>query len=73
MIRSIAQNLDRQNAGLRSSPRRASETEVLVTSTVRDLTAGAQLAFEDRGLHELKGVPESRQLFAVVETPRSGL
>jgi pimeloyl-ACP methyl ester carboxylesterase len=40
--------------------------ELLVTSTVRDLTAGAQLAFEDRGLHELKGVPEPRQLFAVV-------
>jgi pimeloyl-ACP methyl ester carboxylesterase len=40
--------------------------DLLVTSTVRDLTAGAQLAFDDRGLHELKGVPDSRQLFAVV-------
>jgi hypothetical protein len=33
---------------------------------VRDPTAGAQLAFEDRGLHGLKGVPEPRQLFAIV-------
>jgi pimeloyl-ACP methyl ester carboxylesterase len=40
--------------------------ELLVTSVVRDLTAGAQLKFEDRGLHELKGVPEPRHLFAVV-------
>jgi pimeloyl-ACP methyl ester carboxylesterase len=40
--------------------------ELLVTSTVRDLTAGAQLGFDDRGLHELKGVPDARRLFAVV-------
>jgi class 3 adenylate cyclase len=31
--------------------------EVLVSSTVRDLVAGAGLTFEDRGLHELKGIP----------------
>jgi len=40
--------------------------ELLVTSTVRDLTAGAPLTFEDRGLHDLKGVPEPRKLLAVV-------
>ena len=34
-------------------------------STVRDLTAGAGLVVEDRGLHELEGVREERQLFAV--------
>jgi class 3 adenylate cyclase len=39
--------------------------EVLVSGTVRDLVAGSGLAFEDRGLVELKGVPEPRQLFAV--------
>jgi len=39
--------------------------EILATSTVRDLTAGAQLRFEDRGEHELKGVPDARRLFAV--------
>jgi pimeloyl-ACP methyl ester carboxylesterase len=43
--------------------------EVLVSGTLRDLVAGSGLAFEDRGLHELKGLPESRQLFAVVELP----
>jgi class 3 adenylate cyclase len=39
--------------------------EVLVSGTVRDLVAGSGLAFEDRGLVELKGVPEPRQLYAV--------
>jgi len=36
---------------------RAGTDEVLVSSTVRDLVAGSGLAFEDRGEHELKGVP----------------
>lgn len=40
--------------------------EVLVSATVRDLVAGSGLAFEDRGLHELKGLPKARQVFAVV-------
>jgi YVTN family beta-propeller protein len=31
--------------------------EVLVSATVRDLAAGSGIAFEDRGSHELKGVP----------------
>lgn len=39
--------------------------EVLASSTVKDLTAGAGLEFEDRGLHALKGVPEEWRLFAV--------
>ena len=39
--------------------------EVLVSSTVKDLTAGSGLEFEDRGLHALKGVPEEWRLFAV--------
>ena len=39
--------------------------EVLVSSTVRDLVAGSGIAFEDRGLHELKGLDEPRRLFAV--------
>jgi class 3 adenylate cyclase len=43
----------------------AEASELLVSSTVRDLTAGAGIEYEDRGLHELKGVPEPRQLFAV--------
>ncbi len=40
--------------------------ELLVSSTVRDLTAGAGLELVDRGLHALKGVPDERRLFAVV-------
>jgi class 3 adenylate cyclase len=39
--------------------------EVLVSSTVKDLVAGSGLAFEDRGAHELKGVPGKWRLYAV--------
>ena len=45
----------------------AAPGEVLVSSTVRDLVAGSGLAFDDRGEHELKGVPGSWRLFAVAE------
>jgi class 3 adenylate cyclase len=40
--------------------------EVLVSSTVKDLVAGSGLEFEDRGLHELKGIPGEWRLFAAV-------
>jgi pimeloyl-ACP methyl ester carboxylesterase/class 3 adenylate cyclase len=39
--------------------------EVLVSSTVKDLVAGSGLAFEDRGEHELKGIPGEWRLYAV--------
>jgi class 3 adenylate cyclase len=39
--------------------------ELPVSSTVKDLTAGAGLGFEARGLHSLKGVPEEWRLFVV--------
>ena len=39
--------------------------EVLVSRTVKDLTVGSDIAFEDRGHHELKGVPGEWELFAV--------
>ncbi|MDQ2914291.1 MAG: hypothetical protein M3T56_13665, partial [Chloroflexota bacterium] len=42
----------------------AAPGEVLVTSTVRDLTSGSGLAFADRGARQLKGVPRDWQLFA---------
>lgn len=42
---------------------RAGEGEVLVSRTVTDLVAGSGLEFEDRGEHELKGVPGEWQLF----------
>jgi pimeloyl-ACP methyl ester carboxylesterase len=38
--------------------------EVLVSQTVRDLVAESGIDFDDRGLHELKGLPEQRRLFA---------
>jgi class 3 adenylate cyclase len=40
--------------------------EVLVSATVRDVVAGGELRFADRGLHELRGVPGQRRLFAAV-------
>ena len=40
--------------------------EVLASGTVRDLVAGSGIRFEDRGLHELRGVPEAWQLYRVV-------
>jgi pimeloyl-ACP methyl ester carboxylesterase len=39
--------------------------EVLVSQTVKDLVAGSGLEFEDRGTHELKGVPGEWRLHAV--------
>ena len=39
--------------------------EVLVSGTVKDLVAGSGLSFEDRGEHELKGVPGTWRLYAV--------
>jgi len=43
----------------------AGPSEVLVSSTVRDLVAGSGLAFEERGATELKGVPGEWRLYAV--------
>ena len=43
----------------------AGASEVLVTSTVRELVAGAGVTFEDRGPHKLKGIPGEWRLFAV--------
>ncbi|HEY8059534.1 MAG TPA: alpha/beta fold hydrolase, partial [Acidimicrobiales bacterium] len=38
--------------------------EVLVSRTVKDLSVGSGVTFEDRGEHELKGVPDSWRLYA---------
>lgn len=40
--------------------------EVLVSSTVKDLVAGSGLEFDDRGVHELKGIPGEWRLYAAV-------
>jgi class 3 adenylate cyclase len=45
---------------------KASPSEVLVSQTVKDLTSGSGLTFEDAGEHELKGVPDRWHLYRVV-------
>ena len=42
----------------------AAPGEVLVSSTVKDLVSGSGVEFEDRGTHELKGIPGEWRLFA---------
>jgi class 3 adenylate cyclase/pimeloyl-ACP methyl ester carboxylesterase len=46
----------------------AGPNDVLVSSTLRDLVIGSGLEFEDRGTHELKGVPGEWRLFAVASS-----
>lgn len=43
----------------------AGPSEVLVSRTVKDLTAGSGFAFEDRGEHALKGVPDTWRVYGV--------
>jgi len=43
----------------------AGPNEVLVSSTLRDLVIGSGLEFDDRGAHQLKGVPGEWHLMAV--------
>ena len=45
---------------------KAGASEVWASSTVKDLTAGSGLTFEDAGEHELKGVPDRWHLYRVV-------
>ena len=42
----------------------ARPNEVLVSSTVKDLVAGAEIRFEDRSVQSLRGVPGQWHLFA---------
>jgi class 3 adenylate cyclase len=58
-VTGIAVSLGARVAGM------ASPGEVLVSSTVKDLVAGSGIEFEDRGAHELKGVPGEWRLYAV--------
>jgi class 3 adenylate cyclase len=44
---------------------RAAPCEVLVSSTVKDLVVGSGIDFEERGAHELRGVPGEWQLYSV--------
>jgi class 3 adenylate cyclase/uncharacterized cupin superfamily protein len=43
----------------------ANASEVLVSSTTRELASGPDLTYEDRGVHKLKGVPTERHVFAL--------
>ena len=46
--------------------------EILVSSTTRELSAGSGHAYEDRGIHHLKGIPEPRRVFALVNDEQGG-
>ncbi len=56
-IAGIAVHIGARIAGL------AGANEVLVSGTVRDLVAGSGLEFNDRGKHQLKGVPGEWQVY----------
>jgi class 3 adenylate cyclase len=43
----------------------AQPNEILVTSTVRDLAQGSGIEFNDRGEHELRGLPGNWRLYAL--------
>ena len=43
----------------------AAPGEVLVSNTVKDLVVGSGIEFEDRGEHQLKGVPGAWHLYSV--------
>jgi class 3 adenylate cyclase len=45
----------------------AKASEVLVSSTVRDLTAGSGLLFEDAGEHRFKGVADPWRVYRVLD------
>ena len=45
-------------------PATAGGGDIVVSSTVKDLLAGSEYTFADRGEHELKGVPGTWRLFA---------
>ena len=56
-VRGIAVHIGARIAAL------AGPGDILVSTTVKDLVIGSGIVFEDRGLHELKGVPEEWRLF----------
>jgi class 3 adenylate cyclase len=58
-VRGIAVHIGARVAAL------AGPSEVLVSSTVRDLVAGSGIVFEDAGEHELKGIPDRWHLYRV--------
>ena len=59
-VRGIAVHIGSRIAAL------AEPGQVLVSSTVKDLTAGSGFVFRDAGQHELKGVPDRWRLYMVM-------
>ena len=59
-VRGIAVNIGARIGAL------AEPSEVLVSSTVRDLVSGSGLVFEDAGEHNLKGLPDPWRLYRAV-------
>jgi len=51
---------------------RAGPGETLVSNAVRESEAGSGFEFEDRGEHDLKGIPGGGRLHAVVSVPEGG-
>lgn len=49
----------------------AGPAEVVVSWTTRDLLAGTPFSFEDRGMHELKGIAGPRAVYAVTGAPEA--
>jgi hypothetical protein len=49
---------------------RPEQLPALCSRTVKDLVAGAGFAFHDRGTHQLKGIPDAWQLYAVQPAQR---
>jgi len=49
----------------------AMPSEVLVSSTVKDLVAGSGFQFKDRGIHALSGLPGEWRVFAIAPSSRS--
>lgn len=64
-VRGIAVHIGARVAAL------AAASEVLTSSTVKDLVAGSALRFEDVGEHVLKGVPGSWRIYRVLD-PTAG-
>jgi class 3 adenylate cyclase len=60
-IRGIAVHIGARVASL------AVPSQILVSSTVKDLVAGSGLTFENAGKHELKGVPDRWHLYRVLK------
>jgi class 3 adenylate cyclase len=62
-VRGLAVHIGARVAGL------AGPGQVLVSSTVRDLTAGSGIEFMEVGARQLKGVPGEWRLFSVAPAP----